>query len=45
MDDFPGYDMYLVHFYAHSPDYNDPDCGYCDISSWDVYAKLFCPST
>lgn len=38
MGDFPGYELYQVHFYAHSPDYNTIDCDFCVAVQWDMMA-------
>lgn len=35
---FPGYDLYMVHFYAHSPDYITIDCDFCVAVQWDMTA-------
>jgi hypothetical protein len=34
--EFPGYDLFMVHFYAHSPDYNTIDCDFCIAVQWDM---------
>lgn len=36
--DFPGYDLYLIHVYIHSPDFDNPDCGFCNIPPWPYLA-------
>jgi hypothetical protein len=36
MDGFPVYDAYLVHFYVHSPDYDNVECEFCVITQLDM---------